>query len=44
MRTMLGEMAVIVISFSQKCHLELVIEQDGVLVKPSFRKGLSDGT
>ena len=30
--------------FSEKCHLKLVIEQDGVLVKPSFRKGLSDST
>ena len=30
--------------FSEKCHLKLVIEQDRVLAKPSFRKGLSDGT
>ena len=30
--------------FSEKCHLKLDIEQDGVLAKPSFRKGLSDST
>ena len=30
--------------FSEKCHLKLVIEQDGVLVKPSSRKGLSGST